>query len=57
MAERTVSEIALIRQRMQIAQSRQKSYADLKRRVIEFAIGDKVFVKVSPSKGVFRFGK
>ena len=57
LVERTVSEIALIRQRMQTAQSRQKSYADMKRRDIEFAMGDKVFVRVSASKGVFHFGK
>nr|GEW69742.1 reverse transcriptase domain-containing protein [Tanacetum cinerariifolium] len=37
--------------------SRQKSYADLKRRLTEFEIGDKVMLKVSPWKGVIRFGK
>nr|XP_011459837.1 PREDICTED: uncharacterized protein LOC105350124 [Fragaria vesca subsp. vesca] len=39
------------------AQSRQKSYADLKRRQVEFDVGDHVFLKVSPTKGVVRFGK
>ena len=57
LVERTSADIALIRQRMLTAQSRQKSYADLKRRDVEFEVGDKVFVRVSPSKGVFRFGK
>ena len=57
LVERTTADIALIRQRMLTAQSRQKSYADLKRRDVEFTSGDKVFVRVSPSKGVFRFGK
>ena len=57
LVEKTTADIALIRQRMLTAQSRQKSYADLKRRDIEFVVGDKVFVRVSPSKGVFRFGK
>ena len=57
LVERTAADIALIRQRMLTAQSRQKSYADLKRRDVEFSVGDKVFVRVSPSKGVFRFGK
>ena len=57
LVERTTSDIALIRKRMLTAQSRQKSYADLKRRNVEFEVGDKVFVRVSPSKGVFRFGK
>ncbi|GJY51189.1 putative reverse transcriptase domain-containing protein [Tanacetum coccineum] len=36
--------------------SRQKSYADLKRRLMEFKVGDKVMLKVSPWKGVIRFG-
>ena len=57
LVKRTANEVALIRQRMLTSQSRQKSYADLKRRDIEFVVGDKVFVKVSPSKGVFHFGK
>ncbi|XP_074315522.1 uncharacterized protein LOC141651721 [Silene latifolia] len=39
------------------AQDKQKSYADLKRSDIEFAIGDKVLLKVSPMRGVMRFGK
>nr|GFB54110.1 hypothetical protein [Tanacetum cinerariifolium] len=39
------------------ALSRQKSYADLKRRLTEFEVGDKVMLKVSPWKGVIRFGK
>ncbi|KAH9671844.1 Endonuclease [Citrus sinensis] len=42
---------------LQIAQSRQKSYADRRRRELEFEKGDFVFLKVSPWKGVFRFGK
>ncbi|GKA46727.1 hypothetical protein Tco_0739610, partial [Tanacetum coccineum] len=36
---------------------RQKSYADLKRKPMEFEVGDKVMLKVSPWKGVERFGK
>nr|GFB50215.1 retrotransposon protein, putative, Ty3-gypsy subclass [Tanacetum cinerariifolium] len=39
------------------ALSRQKSYADLKRRLTEFEVGDKVMLKVSPWRGVIRFGK
>ncbi|KAL5558503.1 hypothetical protein UlMin_034716 [Ulmus minor] len=42
---------------MKTAQSRQKSYADRRRKPLEFAIGDKVFLKVAPMKGVMRFGK
>nr|GFA66775.1 putative reverse transcriptase domain-containing protein [Tanacetum cinerariifolium] len=46
-----------IKQRMQAARGRQKSYADLKREPMEFQFGDKVMLKVSPWKGVVRFGK
>ncbi|XP_073121423.1 uncharacterized protein [Henckelia pumila] len=52
-----VDVIANIRDRMLTAQSRQKSYADQRRRDLEFEIGDHVFLKVSPWKGVVRFGK
>ncbi|KAI3792869.1 hypothetical protein L2E82_06760 [Cichorium intybus] len=47
----------VIRARLKSAQDRQKSYADKKRRPIEFQVGDKVMLKVSPWKGVIRFGK
>ncbi|GKD92656.1 hypothetical protein Tco_1372493 [Tanacetum coccineum] len=42
---------------MQVAHDRQKSYADLKRKPMEFQVGDKVMLKVLPWKGVVRFGK
>nr|GFA01229.1 putative reverse transcriptase domain-containing protein [Tanacetum cinerariifolium] len=42
---------------MQAARDRQKSYADLKRKPMEFQVGDKVMLKFSPWKGVVRFGK
>ncbi|KAL5537390.1 hypothetical protein UlMin_045543 [Ulmus minor] len=42
---------------MKTAQSRQKSYADRRRRPLEFKEGDFVFLKVAPMKGVMRFGK
>ncbi|GJS55606.1 hypothetical protein Tco_0628968 [Tanacetum coccineum] len=47
----------LIKQRIQAARDRQKSYADLKRKPMEFQVGDKVMLKVLPWKGVVRFGK
>ncbi|KAA0040677.1 pol protein [Cucumis melo var. makuwa] len=47
--------IQKIRSRMQTAQSRQKSYADVRRKDLEFDVGDKVFLKVAPMKGVLRF--
>ncbi|GKE19792.1 hypothetical protein Tco_1431304 [Tanacetum coccineum] len=42
---------------MQAARDRQKSYVDLKRKPMEFQVGDKVILKVLPWKGVVRFGK
>nr|GEZ31942.1 hypothetical protein [Tanacetum cinerariifolium] len=42
---------------MQAAHDRQKSYTDLKRKPMEFQVEDKVMLKVSPWKGVVRFGK
>ncbi|GJV22411.1 hypothetical protein Tco_1371431 [Tanacetum coccineum] len=42
---------------MQAAQDRQKSYADRKRKPMEYEAGDRVMLKVSPWKGVVRFGK
>ena len=49
--------IEKIHQRMQAAQSRQKSYADKRRRPLEFQVDDKVFLKAAPIKGLMRFGK
>ncbi|GKE60152.1 putative reverse transcriptase domain-containing protein [Tanacetum coccineum] len=57
MVQETTEKIVLIKQRMQAARDRQKSYADLKRKPMEFQVGDKVMLKVSPWKGVVRFGK
>ena len=51
------SKVDLIKKRLLAAQSRQKSYADQKRRTVQFEIGDHVFLKVSPTKGVMRFGR
>ncbi|GKD25418.1 putative reverse transcriptase domain-containing protein [Tanacetum coccineum] len=55
--QETTVKIVLIKQRIQAAQDRQKSYADLMRKPMEFEVGDKVMLKVSPWKGVVRFGK
>ena len=57
MVDQTTEAIKVIRQRMKTAQSRQKSYADKRRRPLEFEIGSKVFLKISPMKGVTRFRK
>nr|GFA27822.1 hypothetical protein [Tanacetum cinerariifolium] len=55
--QETTEKIVQIKERMQAARDRQKSYADLKRKPMEFQVGDKVMLKVSPWKGVVRFGK
>ncbi|GJR26272.1 putative reverse transcriptase domain-containing protein [Tanacetum coccineum] len=55
--QETTDRIVQIKQRMQVARDRQKSYADLKRKPMEFQVRDKVMLKVSPWKGVVRFGK
>nr|GEW88134.1 putative reverse transcriptase domain-containing protein [Tanacetum cinerariifolium] len=57
MIQETTKKIVLIKHRIQAAQDRQKSYADLKRNLMEFEVGDRVMLKVSPWKGVVRFGK
>ena len=53
----TFKNVSLIRQRLLTAQSRQKSYVDVRRRPLEFEVGDHVFLKVMPKRGVVRFGK
>ncbi|GJX46018.1 putative reverse transcriptase domain-containing protein, partial [Tanacetum coccineum] len=55
--QETTEKIIQIKQRMQATRDRQKSYADLKRKLMDFQVGDKVMLKVSPWKGVVRFGK
>ncbi|XP_073061751.1 uncharacterized protein [Primulina eburnea] len=57
LVQQMVDVVALIRERMKTAQSRQKSYADVRRRPLAFEVGDHVFVKIAPLKGVMRFGK
>ncbi|GJV96530.1 putative reverse transcriptase domain-containing protein [Tanacetum coccineum] len=53
----TMEKIFKIRDHMQAARDRQKSYADKRHRPLEFEVGDKVMLKVAPWKGVIRFGK
>ncbi|GJX19011.1 hypothetical protein Tco_0221688, partial [Tanacetum coccineum] len=57
LVQETTERIIQIKQRIQTARDRQKSYADLKRKPMEFQVGDKVMLKVLPWKGVVRFGK
>ena len=53
----TTKNVKLIRQRLLTAQSRQKSYADKKRRTLDFEVGDHSFLCVSPKRGVLPFGQ
>ncbi|GJV54677.1 putative reverse transcriptase domain-containing protein [Tanacetum coccineum] len=55
--QETTKKIVQIRERLKTARSRQKSYADKRRKPLEFQVGDRVLLKVSPWKGVVRFGK
>ena len=55
---RDISEkVDSIRKCLLMTQSRQKSYADRRRRPLEFEVGDHVFLKVMPKRGVVKFGK
>nr|GEW43939.1 putative reverse transcriptase domain-containing protein [Tanacetum cinerariifolium] len=53
----TTRKIIQIKSRIQATRDRQKSYADLKRKPMDFQVGDRVMLKVSPWKGVICFGK
>ncbi|GJT65505.1 putative reverse transcriptase domain-containing protein [Tanacetum coccineum] len=53
----TTEKIVQIKNRLLIARSHQKSYADVRRKPLKFDVGDMVMLKVSPWKGVIRFGK
>ncbi|KAJ9566648.1 hypothetical protein OSB04_002614 [Centaurea solstitialis] len=55
--QQTTEHIQRIRERLRTAQSRQKSYADKRRSDLEFQVGDRVLLKVSPWKGVIHFRK
>nr|GFD14417.1 putative reverse transcriptase domain-containing protein [Tanacetum cinerariifolium] len=55
--QETTEKIVQIKQRLQAARDRQKSYTDVRHKPLEFQVGDKVMLKVSPWKGVVRFDK
>ena len=52
----TTEKVRIIKDRMKVAHDRQKKYADIRRRPLEFCPGDKVFLKVAPWKHMLRFG-
>nr|GEV38555.1 reverse transcriptase domain-containing protein [Tanacetum cinerariifolium] len=53
----TTKKIVQIRQRLQATRDRQRSYANIRRKPLEFQVGDRVVLKISPRKGIFRFEK
>ena len=53
----TSEKVELLRNRLLMVESRQKSYVDRWLRPLEFEVGDHVFLKVMPKRGVIRFGK
>ncbi|GJZ26461.1 putative reverse transcriptase domain-containing protein, partial [Tanacetum coccineum] len=53
----TTDKVVLIKEKFKAAKDRQKSYVDKRRKRLEFGVGDKVLLKVSPWKGVVRFEK
>ncbi|XP_057997422.1 uncharacterized protein LOC131176351 [Hevea brasiliensis] len=57
LVKQTKKKIKMIKVSLKAASVRQKSYADLKRKDIKYAVGDQVFFKVSPWKKVLRFGR
>ncbi|GJY02840.1 putative reverse transcriptase domain-containing protein [Tanacetum coccineum] len=57
LVQETIDKVVLIMEKLKAARDRQKSYADNRRKPLEFEVGDQVLLKVSPWKGVIRFGK
>ncbi|GJZ90364.1 putative reverse transcriptase domain-containing protein [Tanacetum coccineum] len=57
LVQETTEKISQINDRLKVARDRQKSYADKRRKPLEFSVGEYVLLKVSPWKGVVRFGK
>ncbi|GJS19335.1 putative reverse transcriptase domain-containing protein [Tanacetum coccineum] len=57
LVQETTKKIVQIKNRLLTARSLQKSYADVRHKPMEFSVGDMVMLKVSPWKGVIRFGK
>ncbi|GJV03972.1 putative reverse transcriptase domain-containing protein [Tanacetum coccineum] len=55
--QETTEKIMQICQRLQAVRDRQRSYPNVRRKPLEFQVGDRVMLKVSPRKGIFRFGK
>ncbi|GJX13362.1 putative reverse transcriptase domain-containing protein [Tanacetum coccineum] len=57
LVQETTDKVVLIKEKLKVARDHQKSYADNRRKPLEFEVGDRVLLKVSPWKGVIHFGK
>ncbi|GJS64709.1 putative reverse transcriptase domain-containing protein [Tanacetum coccineum] len=57
LVQETIDKVVVIRDRLKAARDRQKIYIDNRRKPLEFQVGDHVMFKVSPWRGVVRFGK
>ncbi|GKB94664.1 putative reverse transcriptase domain-containing protein [Tanacetum coccineum] len=57
LVQETTDKVTLIKEKLKAARDRQKSYVNNRRKPLEFEVGDRVLLKVSPWKGVIHFGK
>ncbi|GKG37814.1 hypothetical protein Tco_0457037, partial [Tanacetum coccineum] len=57
LVQENTKKISQIKDRLKVVRDRLKSYADKRRKLLEFTVGEYVLLKVSPWKGVVRFGK
>ncbi|GJW00754.1 reverse transcriptase domain-containing protein [Tanacetum coccineum] len=57
LVQETTDKVVLIKEKLKAARDHQKSYVDNRRKPLEFEVGDRVMLKVSPWKGVIHFGK
>ncbi|GJS14289.1 putative reverse transcriptase domain-containing protein [Tanacetum coccineum] len=57
LVQETTDKVVLIKEKLKSARNHQKSYVDYRRKPLEFEVGDKVILRVSPWKGVMRFAK
>ena len=57
LVHQAMEKVKVIQERLKTAQSRQKSYTNVRRMSSEFEVDDWVYVQVSPMKSVMRFGK
>ncbi|GJX58693.1 hypothetical protein Tco_0290083 [Tanacetum coccineum] len=57
LVQETTDKVVLVKEKPKAARDRQKSYVDYRRKLLEFEVGDRVLLKVTPWKGVVRFGK